>query len=131
MLLPCPSPTCVKTECFSLLCSLISTPGLLVLLQLSSFSVPPTNHSLKPTLPWCACLQGWRTKLCLLTMPVSCPLSSPVCQAFSDATVLRTLTRLAPQLRSASSLLSELQSIPDFLSFGSLPRRSGRKTHQM
>lgn len=102
------------------------TPGLL---QLSSFSVPPINHSLKPTLPWCACLPGWRTKLCLLTMPVSCPLSSPVCQAFSDATILGTLTRLAPQLRLASSLLSELQSIPDFLSFGYLPQRSGRKMH--
>lgn len=41
----------------------------------------------------------------VLTMPVSCPLSSPVCQAFSDATVLQTLTRLAPQLRLARSLL--------------------------
>lgn len=129
VLLPCPLPTCVKTEHSSLLCSLMSTPGLLVLLQLSSFSVPPINHSLKPTLPWCACLQGWRTKLSLLTMPVSCPLSSPVCQAVSDATVLRTLTRLTPQLRLARSLLSELQSIPDFLSFGSLPWRSGRKMH--
>lgn len=87
------------------------------------------SQSLKPILPWCACLQGWRTKLWVLTMPVSCPLFCPVYQTFSDATVLQTRTRLAPQLRLASSLLSELQSIPDFLSFVSLPRGSGRKMH--
>lgn len=129
VLLPCPSPTYVKAECSSLLCSLMSIPGLLILLQLSSFSAPPDNQSLKPILPWCACLQGWRTKLWVLTVPVSCPLFSPVCQTFSDATVLQTLTRLTPQLRLASSLLSELQSIPDFLSFVSLPRGSDRKMH--
>lgn len=48
---------------------------------------------------------------CLSAVP------SPVCQAFSAATVLQTLTRPAPQLRLARSLLSELQSIPDFYSF--------------
>lgn len=57
----------------------------------------------------------------VFTTTVSCPLSSPVCQAFSDAAVLHTLTRLAPQLRLARSLLSELQSIPDFLSFVAPP----------
>lgn len=54
-------------------------------------------------------------------MPVSCPLSSPVCQAFSDATVLQTLTSRASYLRSARFLLSEPQNIPDFLSFTASP----------
>lgn len=129
VLLPCPSPTYVKAECFSLLCSLMSTPGLLILLQLSFLCPTHQSQSLKPILPWCACLQGWRTKLCALTVPVSCPLFSPACQTFSDATVLQTLTRLAPQLKLASSLLSELQSVPNFLSSVSLPQGSGRKVH--
>lgn len=58
------------SECSSLLqsappCCVPSTAHLrfthvfLAPLQLSSFSVPPINQSLKPTLHWHASLQGW------------------------------------------------------------------------
>lgn len=74
-------PCCVPSPAH-----LMSTPRFLGPLQLSSFSVLPINPRVSNQLSVgvLACEGGER----VLTMPASCPLSSPVCQAFSDATVL-------------------------------------------